>query len=383
MAQHKKHWAVLALALQTVGVAAAPIDPFSVASLGSLNLGSGSYQLITDGAGGAPVLLDAANNVLFTGVNRAQASAFNPSLGVLDFDAINIAAGATVRVTGNQPLVLLSRSSVSLAGTVDASGLNGTDGIFRGAGGSGAAGNAGSAGGGDGGNGATGGPGLSGFGPGAGPTTGWWGLCQCTIGVGGGFGGKGQHPVEPGYGPSYGDLSQTLEAGSGGSGSGSAWGGGGGGGGGGGAIELGAVSFIDVAITGRLLANGGTGGLSGDVFGYYGGGGSGGGLLLHAASITLDQFGPQQASIEALGGGYNGGGGRIAFFTASGTVNGLSDGYSLVEANVGTGTYAERGVITIGVLNPVPEPAPLALMLAGLALLGGRRWRAAATAQRA
>nr|WP_316640714.1 hypothetical protein [uncultured Roseateles sp.] len=371
MAQYHR-WAGLALALQTCWAAAAPIDPFSVASLGTLNLVSGSYQLVTDGAGGAPVLMDAANTVLFTGTTRAQASAFNPSLGVLDFDAISIAAGVTVRVTGSQPLVLLSRSSVSLAGILDASGLNGQDGIFRGPGGAGAAGNAGSAGGGDGGNGAVGGPGLTGFGPGAGPSTGWWGLCQCTIGVGGGYGGRGQHPVEPGYGPTYGDLSQRLEGGSGGSGSGSAWGGGGGGGGGGGAIELGAISFIDVATTGKLLANGGYGGLSGDVFGYYGGGGSGGGLLLHAASITLDQFGPQQAAVHAMGGGYNGGGGRIAFFTASGTVNGLSDGYSLVEANVGTGTYAERGVITIGVLSAVPELPGSALLLAGLVLLGGR-----------
>lgn len=346
------HLAGLALTLlAAVPAHAAPLDPLAYAPLGALNLPAGTYTLDTSGP--APTLRDGASNLLFTGVLQAQASSFNPLIAVFSFSSIQVAAGATINATGDKPLAWLSQSSLSFAGTLDASGKQGgpQGGGFGGAGGPG--GGAGGAGGGN--------PAQDGLGPGGG-AGGFAGLGNGSWGEGGAFGGAGSNwnPART-PSPAYGDLTQRLEAGSGGGGGGAnLFGSGPGGGGGGGAVEFGALSFITLAGDSRVLVTGGdfNGGLA-----VNSGGGSGGGVLLHAPTISL-LANVRPAIVDASGFS----GGRIAFFTGDGTVLGNPAGLS-----VGANFYGNVGVITYNTLSAVPEPNPLLLMLCGGAALLARR----------
>lgn len=336
------------------------LNPLSFTSLGTLDLVAGAYTFDTS----TQTLTDSGSNVLFTGTTTTQASSFNPTIAVFDFDSIKLAAGAVVTVTGANPLALLSRSSITISGTISANGGAGGNGTVSssGAGGKGAAGGA------DGGNG-TGGVGEHGQGPGGGPSTNA-GLSNESFGAGGGFGGRGGHPLNPPYdhyGPTYGDLTQALEAGSGGSGAGANFFSyGGGGGGGAGAIEFGALSSIVVTPTGEVHADGGAGGGE-NIIGYLGGGGSGGGLLFHAPTIALELF----SDVTALG-YFSGGGGRIHFATTTATIDNHTSGLSVAPS-----LYGEEGVISYGFLSvqPVPEPGSLTLLALGLVSFGGIAWR--------
>jgi hypothetical protein len=348
------------------------LDPLNFASQGTLNLGAGSYTINTT----TGQLLDSGNNVLFTGVTFNQGipggapfQGWDPTIRVFDFDSISVASGATIRVTGDNLLALLSRSNVTLNGVLDGSGFVGHQGT-GGLGGTGdGIGGDGGPGGGKGGDGAIDPPpanGTSGDGPGGG-FGGFGGLN--TRGNGGGFGGRGGG----GFGglvdgSTYGDLKQFLQAGSGGGSAGRdlflTHGPGGGGGGGG--IELSALSSISIGSLGTLEARGGIGGGGGMTLA---GGGSGGGLILGAPSIA------ELGSVDAGAGNFDGGGGRVLFITNS--------DFSTLHANVAPGdVFGEAGTVDFERFgptgNPVPEPSTLALAAAAAAtlLLYNRRRRA-------
>jgi hypothetical protein len=327
------------------------LDPLAFASSGSLNLGAGNYTIDTNGA---PVLRDAANNILFVGTTFFQGGSYDSTVSVLDFNSINVASGANIRVTGSNPLALLSRSDVVMAGMLSANGSQGhisNAAIFGGTGDG--QGGAGGAGGGKGGNGS-----QSGEGPGGGPP-GIGGIGAVQAG-GGSFGGKGGQNAAGISSAPYGDLHLFLQGGSGGGGTGtSAFESiGGGGGGGGGAIELGAVGSITFFGPGGLQANGGN---SGSGFAANAGAGSGGGLLLHASMIDLEF----NSTVYAQGGAAFGGGGRILFLTDTATIR--NAGGSISAAAGGGINNQTDGVVEYGFLqsNPVPEPSSIVLIAIG------------------
>ncbi len=353
--------ALMALAITGLPGAghADPLDPLGFASLGTLSLGAGSYFINTSGV--APTLLGAGNAVLYTGVLFDQGTAFDRRVAVFDFQAITVAADATLTATGDKPLALLSKTSFLFAGTFDAAGRRGGDqgaGV-AGVGGPGAgAGGMGSAG---------GGQAQAGAGPGGG-LGGYDGLGNGSWGGGGAYGGAGT-AINPYLPPAtaYGDLPHLLLAGSGGGGTGrNLFGSGAGGGGGGGAVELGARTYLALAVGAQVLATGadGGGGLA-----IIAGGGSGGGLFFHAPSITFEGSIAGLAQARADGDS----GGRIAFMTADGTVAG-----NLNSVTVSGSGNGHPGVITFNRLAPpVPEPATLGLMLVGLLGVAGAAKRAA------
>ena len=341
---------IAALALAAAATAsAAPLDPLAYASLGALSLGAGNYTLDTGGA--LPRLLDASATVLFVGVLQVQADAFNPWVAVFDFDSVTIAAGAVITASGNNPVALLSRSGLNFAGTLDAAGRNGGN-QNAGLGGRGGPG---------GGAGGTGGGGEAapGGGPGGG-AGGYPGLGNGSWGEGGAYGGLGSNwnPARTSALP-YGDPRLVLQGGSGGGASGANLFGAGGGGGGGG-VEFGALDFIFFSGGSKLLVHGG---LGGDGLAVNAGGGSGGGALVHAPLVTLESSNLGPSIIDASGMS----GGRISFLTGDATVAG-----NLASVSVGASFWGQVGVITYSQLSAVPEPAPAALLAAGLLALALR-----------
>jgi len=300
-----------------------PLRATNFTSLGTLLLTNGYYTVYTSGSN-SPDLMDSASNVLYTGVIYNQGGIFDSNIAVFAFSSISIGAAVMITASGTNPVALLSRGSIDLAGTINASGTNGgnQDDGFGGAGGPG---------GGSGGFGSGG----SGQGPGGGGG-GFGGLGNGSWGDGGSFGGQGAgwNPALTAA-PTYGDLTAYLQGGSGGGASGAnLFGSGAGGGGGGGAVELGSGVAITLEPTAGILVPGGVGG-GGQAINT--GGGSGGGALLHAPTITFNG----EPVVNAAGDG----GGRIAFLTQSGTVAGNLSG---VEA---TGSaFGNPGVITFGVL---------------------------------
>ncbi len=286
------------LLLSAMTAQAAPLDPNAFTSLGSFNPGS-NVSVNTD-------TLAMSGGATFTGVTSGN-------IAVFTFTTVNLSAGITITVTGSRAFALLSRGTMSIAGTVDVSASGNT----RGAGGHN--GNASSAGG-------------FGSGPGAGGG-------DSQGGGGAGFGNVGGSSSTGSIaGPAYGNLAVLLEGGSGGgrgtffpttSGAG---------GGGGGALELGALGSLTLQGSAVLRANGGNGanhttGSDGD----GGGGGSGGGLYLHGAPTDL----LSGAQLRANGG--NGGNGRNGVGGGGGAggrirVEDIGVNAATVSANGGTGS---------------------------------------------
>ncbi len=340
-----------------VGLISAParagyFQPGDFTSLGTLDLVSGNYTIDTTGA---PVLKDGSNNVLFTGISASQGSGFNPNVSIFTFGSINIGTGVTIRVTGTNPLVLLSQSGVTLGGTIDASGFSGSDSSRFGGSGAGGAGGPGGAAGGHGG----GFPGFTGDGPGGGP--GGPGGIGGVQAAGGSYGGRGGESALGQTGATYGDLNLLLQAGSGGGGTGASLfeAIGAGGGGGGGAVELGALSSISF-VGGNLIANGGG---VGAAFAANAGGGSGGGLLIHAPTIN---FGPE-SDIAANGGDYFGGGGRVLFLTSTATIH--QTGGNITASAGGGANNQQNGVIEYGFLQTPAVPEPSSFLSLGVGVV--------------
>lgn len=275
--------------------------------------------------------------------------AFNPPVntevilppdGILNYTTVNIPSGVTVtflKNTANTPAYMLASGDVTIAGTIDISGEEGSS-IYPGK--SGIGGFEGGYGGspGDGSN-----PSLPG-GKGLGPGGGGQGVLDYVLqygssgGGGGGFGsngtnGKGTSYAAPGTGgSSYGNAKLLpMIGGSGGGGGASspsytqAYGGAGGSGGG--ALLI--ASSGTITLTGSIISNGGKGADASAGYAGGGGGASGGAIKLMADTIT------GSGTISAIGGalgaktglyGYDGGAGgsgRIRFESNSvtGSIN--------------------------------------------------------------
>ncbi len=224
-------------------------------------------------------------------------------VSLLAVSSVSIGEGATVRIRGASPLIILSAGNVAIQGVIDVSAgcANGSN-ICGGPGG---------------GNGSTHedvastgcAPGSNGGGSnGPKPETGGGGG---AFGSGGAAGGdaNGSNPgggggTLPGTCPGQ-TLVPLVGGSAGGAGGESNFGGDGGGGGG----SLQITSFTEIAILGAPggdvvgIRASGAGGRGGEDSDGGGGGGSGGGILLEAPRIHIDQ-----ATLAANGGGGGGGG---------------------------------------------------------------------------
>jgi hypothetical protein len=277
------------------------------------------FQIILIGIAAFPALA-------FNSGSTGALGAFNPIAntivelpedGILNYTTVNIPSGVTVtfkKNAANTPVYMLATGNVTIAGTIDVSGLNANT-VANGQGGPGGF---------DGGLGAypvsCGGTGL---GPGGGQTGTAGTLFYGCGGGGGGYGAGGSKGNGSSYctagvgGNSYSNISiLPLIGGSGGGGgcgcSYSGGGTGGAGGGGGGAILVATSGTID--ITGSITANGGNGG-GGGLYCGKGGGGSGGAIKLMAHTIsgngTISATGGSGSSASGTYNGGNGGNGRI------------------------------------------------------------------------
>lgn len=263
-----------------------------------------------------------------TGADLVAPSTLVGGARVIWSGSFKVGPAATLRVTGDIPLVVVAQSTVTIDGTVDAgSYLLGANRVGAGSNPAvcatatlfGTTCTHGGSGGGGGGFGTVGAPG----------------------GVGGltndcGMGGSAGIPGGPG-GPASADLSVRggCAGGDGAEGDGSL---GGDGGEGGGAIQLVARDVLRVGSTGKILAGGGggTGGNNGRSGG--GGGGSGGSILLGGTSITV--AGVIAANGAGGGGGSNGnqaGGGADGQPSLTAAVGGTPEGMSGTGGNGAAG----------------------------------------------
>jgi hypothetical protein len=291
--------------------------------------------------GGVPIAVTASDASSVTG---------KVTLTMFTFSDLTIDPGVNVTVQGSRGVVLGATGTITVNGTIDASGGDGGNGADPT--GVGAAG-VGGPGGGDGGQGApsAGGGGRAGE-PASGigvPSNASGQIGSDTGGAGGGYagvGGIGRNNSGGGSstgGVSYGDDALTeLYGGSGGAGSNRSTNDNyelTGGGGGGGAVEL--VANVAIIIDGTVDASGGDGGSvdtssgGGSNNDYAGGGGSGGGILVAAPIVTIGATGTLDAdggrggqrSTGTVNSGHDrpgggGSGGRIAIYSDSLTNNG-------------------------------------------------------------
>jgi hypothetical protein len=239
-----------------------------------------------------------------------------PPSGILNYTTINVAAGVTLRFNRNAlntPVYLLATGDVTIAGTINVSGNNGTS--------SPPVGGAGGPGGFDGGM-----PGFisvgpgAGYGPGAGRGGGAWPSGAANAGSAS-YAGSATGQNSTNHGAPYG--SPLLVPVLGGSGGGGATGSPGvGGGGGGGAILI--ASNTRIIHTGAIQAEGGAS-VSG------GGSGSGGAIRLVAPEVS----GTGNLSVNGGSWGTTGGHGRIRVDTID-RRNLRYDFTPLAAANVGS-----------------------------------------------
>jgi len=275
------------------------IDPCAFPPAPALHLPAGQYVYDTTTAGGT--LFDGARNrILDSPLTGAQAD--GPTVAVLSVDALAIDAGATLSATGAKPLVVLSWSTITIDGAIDASshigvidvvahtaqtvqfGAGANEGCGANIGGGGA--DAGPDPGGSGGGGGGGFQGPGGSGSPGGTTAvkgGSGGSVLATTALRGGCPGGASGAAGSVAQPPASASSQAQ------------------GGAGGGAIRL--VAQDALTIAGSISANG-AGGAGAPTHSACGGGGGGGGgeLELEAPSLTL-------SGVATANGGGGGGGG--------------------------------------------------------------------------
>lgn len=269
-----------------------------------------------------------------------------PSLAVLRVRALTLGAGATLRVTGSRPLLVIAAQQITLAGLLDASAYQQT-------------------------------PGPGGAAPGAGRGAGLAGVglrdatqYKSPGGGGGGAstdGGRGGDAVDPvqptvagaAGGKAYGDAAITvLEGGSGGGAGASEPGCASVAGGGGGAVQLFAGEAIHIAMGGGINVGGGGGGGGPNCFAAGSGGGSGGQVFLQSALV--DQRGVLAANGGGGGGGASSSGqpdsvgkpgqdGLLGMQPAAGGAPGTKDAIGGAGGRGGAaGAAPQAGVITAG-----------------------------------
>jgi hypothetical protein len=245
---------------------------------------------------------------------------------ILPMAGLTIANGATLRLTGNRPVILAVFGDATITGTIDASGNAGTPGaggnqscgMSSGQNGSGSS----SSGGGGGGGGGFGANGASG-GSGDGNSPGTGGVARGAVTlvplIGGCAGGQG------------GGCGSAL------------------GGGGGGAVQLSAAGALTVA--GSVRASGGHGPNGCGSEGGGSGGGSGGSILLEGDRVTVSS-GAQVVSNGGSGGrgggGGNGGPGGTGSAAAQAGQNDGSNGGGGGGGSVGRVRVNHRTSCTLG-----------------------------------
>lgn len=245
-----------------------------------------------------------------------------PDLAVLHVGALDVSAGAVVKIIGTRPLVIAAGGAVDVAGKLDA----GAHALVPGAGGA-----------------------APGMGDGAGQKglhetsnlsdSGGGGAGYGTAGAAGGAISTNGCSVNPGAaGIAYGNATiATLTGGSGGGTTSATACTPDPGGAGGGALQITSASTITIETSGQLLAGGG-GGRGGTDCGQSDvnsgpGGGSGGAIVLEASAIS-------NAGVIAA----NGGGGGGSSSTGSGSANpGQDGGANATQASGGTGPRANGG----------------------------------------
>jgi len=258
----------------------APEERFDVAHLppGSEDAGDSSVA-ISDNVSIDTTLLTVEGGV--SAALEAVAQEGGPELAVWRVASLSIAATATVRITGERALVVVSSGGIVVDGLVDASATGAAKGPGAQASGAGGAGQSAGE--------FFGGGGGGGF------------------GSAGGRGGSTEGASGGAVGVFFGDATQTtLLAGSGGGSAAVAANCETTGGGGGGGLQLTSFSGIAVSASGIVSASGG-GGSGGRPCGVVGGpgagGGSGGALYFEAPTVRIDGL------VVANGGGGGGGSG--------------------------------------------------------------------------
>ncbi len=296
----------------TAATVGSRFDPADFTSIGTLNVSSGTVTFNTtnrtvSGFAGTP------------GVSSTTEGGEN--VVVYTFNSVSITGTATVTITGNRPIVILSKGDFTLGRAItinggNASGGNNGVGIVGGF------------------NGAD--EDDDGEGPGAGESA------NNEGGSGAGYGGQGGDGASnnSGGGNTYGtsDIYDLFGGSGGGGGRNSNQGGGGGAGGG--AISVSATGTISIQAGGSITVNGGNGATE---VRAGGGGGSGGSIVLSAPTVTnagtLNARGGNGGAATGSGreGGGGGGGGRIAIFA-----NTLTAGTRNVQGGAG-GTGSTSG----------------------------------------
>jgi hypothetical protein len=327
-----------------------PLLVLSIVGIGTARVAGQTFNSGSDGSDGTFFAVGPPGTVI--NFDPSQFTGTQVSANIFQFTTITIAAGVTVRLSGNTisgPVYWLAQGNVDISGTIDLNGGNGaglTQNPFsRVSSVPGAGGYPGGVG---------GHPGQRPT-PGGGPTGGAPGACggptDCYAGGGtfpgnsflipliGGAGGGGGDRPDANFGPS--------------------------GGAGGGALLI--ASSTQIVVSGSISANGGTTGLwgTGCCDNWPAGGGSGGAIRLISNTIS------GSGSFSAIGGNtFQGAGGtaggqgvvRLEAYTVAvtGTVSGTSRQSSPFPLLLPTAGPAWARVVSIGgvAINPNPSTFP-------------------------